>query len=388
MRRFGTSSRIWSRPTSGRAGALGSRRRPRAADRRAARARPIRSGSSGASSTRRPAVRRSSRARRSLRCDVDAANLHGLSSLRCRRSRSVPSGTCTEWYSVLTEEVKWPSRQHVEGTAAAGRDRLRGRARRRRPQPARARRRDRHQPPHAHLPLRLQGGPAHRGDPGGGGATTRHAGRARRRPVALPRRVAAAHVAAPLRSRALAERAAVLRDVRAGAASAPPTRSSSSTASSSRGSNRSRRCAAHRACRRTAPVRRRASTSRSRAACSSTCSRPATAPARPTRGRASHHALRDLARTAAVGARYARRRRRGRSSRRRRSRTCSARVRKPARAVDEHRGAPHRAGGGSRDDVVTVLYDDVGDLPHFNPDDDESPLHPAVADLRPRIRYR
>ena len=88
----------------------------------------------------------------------------------------------------------------------------------------RARRRDRHEPPDAHLPLRLQGGPAHRGDPGGGSATTRHAGRARRRPGPLPRRRRAAHVAAPLRSRALAERAIVLRDLRAGTASPPPHR--------------------------------------------------------------------------------------------------------------------------------------------------------------------
>jgi NAD(P)H-dependent FMN reductase len=36
--------------------------------------------------------------------------------------------------------------------------------------------------------------------------------------------------------------------------------------------------------------------------------------------------------------------------------------------------------------VTTVLYDNLGNLPHFNPDDDVIPLHPAVADLRVQIR--
>lgn len=31
-------------------------------------------------------------------------------------------------------------------------------------------------------------------------------------------------------------------------------------------------------------------------------------------------------------------------------------------------------------------YDGLATLPHFNPDDDAEPLHPAVADLRARIR--
>jgi NAD(P)H-dependent FMN reductase len=35
--------------------------------------------------------------------------------------------------------------------------------------------------------------------------------------------------------------------------------------------------------------------------------------------------------------------------------------------------------------VVSVLYDGVTDLPHFNPDDDRIPLPPAVADLRLQI---
>lgn len=30
-------------------------------------------------------------------------------------------------------------------------------------------------------------------------------------------------------------------------------------------------------------------------------------------------------------------------------------------------------------------YDRLGELPHFNPDDDSEPLHPAVADLRERL---
>ncbi|HEX3460025.1 MAG TPA: NAD(P)H-dependent oxidoreductase [Acidimicrobiales bacterium] len=36
--------------------------------------------------------------------------------------------------------------------------------------------------------------------------------------------------------------------------------------------------------------------------------------------------------------------------------------------------------------VEAELYEGLGDLPHFNPDDDVEPLHPAVADLRRRIR--
>jgi NAD(P)H-dependent FMN reductase len=37
------------------------------------------------------------------------------------------------------------------------------------------------------------------------------------------------------------------------------------------------------------------------------------------------------------------------------------------------------------DDVEVILYEHVADLPHFNPDDDLEPLHPAVADLRATI---
>jgi chromate reductase len=35
--------------------------------------------------------------------------------------------------------------------------------------------------------------------------------------------------------------------------------------------------------------------------------------------------------------------------------------------------------------VETVLYEGLGGLPHFNPDDDVEPLHPAVAELRAAI---
>ena len=35
--------------------------------------------------------------------------------------------------------------------------------------------------------------------------------------------------------------------------------------------------------------------------------------------------------------------------------------------------------------VSAELYDGMADLPHFNPDDDHEPLHPAVADLRREI---
>lgn len=38
------------------------------------------------------------------------------------------------------------------------------------------------------------------------------------------------------------------------------------------------------------------------------------------------------------------------------------------------------------DGAVADLYDGMAELPHFNPDDDAEPLHPAVAGLRLRIR--
>ncbi len=36
--------------------------------------------------------------------------------------------------------------------------------------------------------------------------------------------------------------------------------------------------------------------------------------------------------------------------------------------------------------VDATLYDGLGRLPHFNPDDDVDPLHPAVAGLRAEVR--
>jgi len=40
----------------------------------------------------------------------------------------------------------------------------------------------------------------------------------------------------------------------------------------------------------------------------------------------------------------------------------------------------------AREGLTATLYDGLADLPHFNPDDDVTPLHPAVAHLRARIR--
>ena len=37
------------------------------------------------------------------------------------------------------------------------------------------------------------------------------------------------------------------------------------------------------------------------------------------------------------------------------------------------------------DGTVALIYEGLGRLPHFNPDDDVEPLHPAVADLQTRI---
>src|SRR5713101_6150170 len=38
------------------------------------------------------------------------------------------------------------------------------------------------------------------------------------------------------------------------------------------------------------------------------------------------------------------------------------------------------------DHIVTVLYDGLATLPHFNPDDDIIPLHPTVEALRTQVR--
>jgi chromate reductase len=38
------------------------------------------------------------------------------------------------------------------------------------------------------------------------------------------------------------------------------------------------------------------------------------------------------------------------------------------------------------DHIVTIIYDGLDTLPHFNPDDDIVPLHPAVAELRMQVR--
>jgi chromate reductase len=37
--------------------------------------------------------------------------------------------------------------------------------------------------------------------------------------------------------------------------------------------------------------------------------------------------------------------------------------------------------------LTCVLYERLGDLPHFNPDADDQPLHPVVADLRTQIHH-
>ena len=46
----------------------------------------------------------------------------------------------------------------------------------------------------------------------------------------------------------------------------------------------------------------------------------------------------------------------------------------------------HTAGMLAPYDVDAVVYTHLADLPHFNPDDDRDPLHPAVAGLRSSIR--
>ena len=37
-------------------------------------------------------------------------------------------------------------------------------------------------------------------------------------------------------------------------------------------------------------------------------------------------------------------------------------------------------------DIEATLYEGLVDLPHFNPDDDHDPLHPAVESLRTEVR--
>ena len=184
-------------------------------------------------------------------------------------------------------------------------------------------------------------------------------------------------MAAPLRPVAVAERAAVLRDVRPGAAGAARTPSTSSTTSSSRGSSRSRRCAAQqgvppdsaraqarldlaidtRPAPRSPRDRRPRRSRRGRRAIRSRSSKPGVAqpaPRRPTsRGAPDGHA-RPRCRVLLVSG----------SLRRRSTNTAALRT----------------AAGRCTEDVTTAVYDNAAKLPQFNPDDDVIPLHPAVAD--------
>jgi NAD(P)H-dependent FMN reductase len=61
-----------------------------------------------------------------------------------------------------------------------------------------------------------------------------------------------------------------------------------------------------------------------------------------------------------------------------------AHLRESAEPVDQHRAVAHCGGRGARSRGA-VLYDELGDLPHFNPDDDVVPVDPAVARLRGAI---
>jgi chromate reductase, NAD(P)H dehydrogenase (quinone) len=45
------------------------------------------------------------------------------------------------------------------------------------------------------------------------------------------------------------------------------------------------------------------------------------------------------------------------------------------------------AGADAPSDVACVLYQGLADLPHFNPDAEAGPVHPAVADLRAQIHW-
>jgi len=56
-----------------------------------------------------------------------------------------------------------------------------------------------------------------------------------------------------------------------------------------------------------------------------------------------------------------------------RSKSTNSSVLRTARAVARH-------------DIAATLYEGLADLPHFNPDDDVDPLHPAVGNLRGDIR--
>ena len=55
------------------------------------------------------------------------------------------------------------------------------------------------------------------------------------------------------------------------------------------------------------------------------------------------------------------------------------------RAGSTNEAALRTAAGVAPEGVATRLFDGLGKLPHFNPDDDHEPLHPAVVDLRAAI---
>src|SRR5262245_53305026 len=124
----------------------------------------------------------------------------------------VPCGTCTIRYSPEHATSRGNDREPPGPAARRGR-RVRVEPRRRRREPPAARYRHRHEPPDAHLPLRVEGGVAHRGDPRRGGATARAPRGAPRRSRPRPRRGRATHVAAPRGPGAVAERAPLLRDL-------------------------------------------------------------------------------------------------------------------------------------------------------------------------------
>jgi chromate reductase, NAD(P)H dehydrogenase (quinone) len=55
------------------------------------------------------------------------------------------------------------------------------------------------------------------------------------------------------------------------------------------------------------------------------------------------------------------------------------------RAGSTNTALVHTAQGMAPDGTLATIYEGLGDLPHFNPDDDVVPLHPAVSDLRTSI---
>ena len=126
------------------------------------------------------------------------------------------------------------------------------------------------------------------------------------------------------------------------------------------------------------------STSRSPVACCSICSPPATAPEPTPRSSSSSRSSRPGARSCRMHATRTRPRPPRRPPRTTEHGSCSCRG--AFRGGSTNTAVLRTAQALAPEGVTAFLYEGVGELPQFNPDDDVIPLPAAVDDLRTQIR--